>query len=102
MKFNYLRRIRIISISVFGFALILIGRLYILQVVNSGLYKDRADRQYVSTAKGIFDRGTIFFQNKDGTLVSAATLESGFTVTVNPQVLKETETVYQKLNEIIP
>ncbi|MBI4155836.1 MAG: penicillin-binding protein 2 [Candidatus Zambryskibacteria bacterium] len=102
MKFNYLRRIRIISISVFGFALILIGRLYILQVVHSGLYKDKADRQYVSTAKGIFDRGVIFFQNKDGTLVSAATLESGFTVTVNPQVLKEPETVYQKLNEIIP
>jgi len=100
MKSN--TRIRIISIFVFGFAVILIGRLYFLQVVNHEIYIQKGDKQYSSTSKKIFDRGTIFFQNKDGSLVSAATLKSGFVVAINPEVLKNPEDVYLKFNEVIP
>ncbi|MBA3733208.1 penicillin-binding protein 2 [Patescibacteria group bacterium] len=102
MKFNYLNRIRLISIFIFFFALLLIGRLYVLQIVNNDLYSTKADRQYSYTAKNVFSRGTIFFQNKDLSLVSAATLQSGGTVAVNPQILKDPEAVYKKLNAIIP
>lgn len=102
MKSNPGTRIRIISICIFLFALLIIGRLYWLQVVESGLYLDKADRQYSSTAKTIFSRGSIFFQNKDGSLVSAATLKSGFTLAVNPKILKDPENIYKKLNEVIP
>ena len=73
-----------------------------LQIVNSNLYLDKADGQYSSASGNIFDRGTIFFQNKDLSLVSAATLKTGWTVAVNPQILKDPEIVYQKLNEILP
>ncbi len=100
MKSN--TRIRIISIFVFAFALILIGRLYFLQIVDHDLYIQKGDRQYSSTSKKVFDRGTIFFQNKDGSLVSAATLRSGFLVAINPEVLKNPEDVYEKLNAILP
>ena len=100
--FNYSNRIRIISICMFLFAVLLVGRLYILQVVNNDLYIDKADRQYVSASKNIFSRGSIYFQNKDGSLVSGATLEAGFTVAINPQILKNPEEAYLKLNEIIP
>ncbi len=102
MKFNYLTRIRIISICIFIFALLLIGRLYILQIVDNDLYISKADRQYSSTAQKIFSRGTIFFQNKDNSLVSAATLQSGFIVAINPEILKDPEAVYKKVNEILP
>mgnify|MGYP003393303037 CR=1 FL=1 len=102
MKQNYLTRIRVISICVFFFAILIIGRLYWLQVVQSGLYIDKADRQYSSSAKTIFSRGSIFFQNKDGSLVSAATLKSGFTIAINPKILKNPEEVYKRLNELIP
>ncbi|MEQ1561359.1 MAG: penicillin-binding protein 2 [Nitrospira sp.] len=102
MKQNYSNRIRVISVFIFLFALILVGRLYILQVVDNNLYLDKADRQYSSTSKNIFSRGTIFFQNKDKSLVSAATLKSGFTIAVNPEVLKNPEDVYIKINEILP
>lgn len=101
-KSNHVTRIRIISLGIFLFAVLLIGRLYFLQIVDNSIYKDKADRQYSSTAGGEFDRGTIFFTNKDGSLVSAATLESGFIVAINPAILKNPEDVYTKLNTILP
>ena len=102
MKFNYLTRIRIISICIFIFALLLIGRLYIIQVVNNDFYINKADRQYISTAKTIFNRGSIFFQNKDNSLVTAATLKSGFVIAINPEILLDPENVYKTVNGIIP
>lgn len=100
MKSN--TRIRLVSIFVFGFALVLIGRLYFLQIINHEVYIQKGDKQYSSTSKKVFDRGTIFFQNKDGSLVSAATLKSGFLVAINPQILKDPESVYEKVNAIVP
>lgn len=102
MKPNGLNRIRIISIFILIFALLIISRLYFLQIVNWDVYEDKANKQYSSTSKNIFNRGSIFFQNKDGSLVSAATLKSGFIITINPQILKDPEIVYQKVNEITP
>ncbi len=102
MKNNHVLRLRIISICLLCFAAVLIGRLYILQVVNSEVYSSKADKQYSSTSKNIFTRGTIFFQSKDGTPVSAATLKSGFIVAVNPEILKNPEEAYAKLNELLP
>ena len=102
MKFNYQSRIRLISFGIFIFALVIIVRLYFLQIVDNDFYISKADKQYTSTAQKIFSRGSIFFQNKDGSLVSAATLKSGYIVAVNPEILKDPEFAYQKLNEIIP
>lgn len=102
MKSNYSYRVRLISVLFFLFAILLIGRLYLLQIIDNDFYINKANRQYTSTSKNVFSRGTIFFQNKDNTLVSAATLKSGYIVAVNPGILKDPETVYQKLNEILP
>ena len=102
MKFNFLTRIRLISVFIFLFALLIISRLYFLQIVDHELYLSKADRQYLSSSDSLFDRGSIFFQDKDGNLISAATLKSGFIVAVNPEVLQNPESVYQKLNSILP
>ncbi len=102
MKSNFSLRIRIISFFIFVFSVVLIGRLYVLQIVDNDLYISKADRQYSSTSQKIFSRGNIFFQNKDGSLVSAATLQSGFIIAINPQILKNPEEAYVKLNELLP
>jgi cell division protein FtsI/penicillin-binding protein 2 len=102
MKSHFITRIRLISICIFLFGLILIGKLYMLQIVDSDIYVQKADRQYLSSGGNVFDRGTIFFQNKDGSLLSAATLQSGFTVAINPGILKNPESVYTSLNAILP
>src|SRR5436190_1268749 len=102
MRQIYPTRIRLISICIFLFALLLIGKLYWLQIVDHDLYTQKADRQYQSSGGNIFTRGTIFFQDKDSTLISAGTLQSGFTVAVNPQILKDPESVYTKLSKLLP
>ncbi len=102
MSYSYISRIRIISACIILFALLLIVRLYYIQIVEHDIYTDKANRQYSSTAKNIFNRGSIYFTNKDGSLVSAATLKSGSTITVNPEILKSPEEVYHKLNQIVP
>ncbi len=101
MKNNYILRIRIISLAIFAFALLLIGRLYVLQIVRNDNYINKADRQYSSSANKVFSRGTIYFQNKDKTLVSAATLKSGFIVAINPEILQEPDDVWLKIKDLI-
>lgn len=101
MNSSFLLRIRIISAFIFLFALLLVFRLYYLQIVEHDVYIDKADKQYLSSSKKIFSRGSIFFSNKDGTLVSAATLKSGSTITVNPQVLRDPEEAYHALSAIL-
>ncbi len=102
MRFNFLARIRLVSIFIFLFAVLLIGRLYFLQIVDHKIYLDKASHQYLSSAGSLFDRGSIYFKSKDGDLIPAATLKSGFIIAVNPTVLQSPEEVYKKLNTILP
>jgi len=95
-------RIRFISGFIFLFALLLFTRLYLLQVVHGKDYVERADQQYVRPPEYSFDRGSIYFETKDGNLVSGATVKTGALVTINPKTLKDPEGVYVKLSAIIP
>lgn len=79
-----------------------IVKLFFIQVVHNDMYTDQGEGQYVREAKDIFDRGTIFFEDKDGEYVSAATVVSGFKVVLNPKVLKDKEAAYSALNAITP
>lgn len=80
----------------------LIVRLYFLQVVYSQSYKMRADHQYSTPSQNIFDRGSIFFVDKNGVRSSAAMVTSGFFLAINPKVITLPEDVYKKLSAITP
>src|SRR5258708_161164 len=94
-------RIRLISIAIIIFAFFLVTKLYFVQIVSGEAFNERADRQYVRPVGGVFDRGTIFFQSKDSTLMAAASLRLGYTVAINPKILKDPEGVYEKISKII-
>lgn len=94
-------RIRLISIAIIVFAFFLVTKLYFVQIVSGEAFNERADRQYVRPVGGVFDRGTIFFQSKDSTLMAAASLRLGYTVAINPKILKDPEGVYEKVSKII-
>ncbi len=102
MKYSHPTRIRLISVCILFFAALLIGRLYFLQIVHHDFYSEKADRQYSSVGNKTFGRGSIFFQNKDGTLVSGATLKSGYIVAVNTQILKNPEQVFESIKDLLP
>src|SRR3989344_5388995 len=91
-------RIRFVIFSIFVVALVLITRLFFVQVIHSNSYVDRADKQYITPSSNIFNRGGIFFSKKDGSLVAAGTVISGFKLAIVPKEITDAEDAYIKLD----
>ncbi len=85
------------------FALVLVGKLYFIQIVSGDNFRTRAEHQYTAGAN-FFDRGSIFFSTKDGSVIPAASVKTGFILSVNPNQLIEysidLEDVYTKLSAL--
>ena len=90
-------RIRIISAFIFCIGFLLIVRLYQIQVNQASAYQEKAQRQYVHTAKDVYNRGSIYFTTKDGEKVSAASVTSGYLLAVNPTLITDPSGVYEKI-----
>lgn len=102
MKINsFIPRVRIIFVCIAFFSALLVVRLYFLQIVKGDAFNDKADRQYTSLSSNLFDRGGIFFTTKKGSLVSAATLKTGYTIAINPKNITDVEGTYKKLSELL-
>ncbi len=95
-------RLRVVFFLIAAFSLLLVVRLYFVQVVKGEDYALRAERQYASANSQLYDRGTIYFTRKDGTLISAATLSTGFLLAMNPKVLRDAEAAYALVSGQIP
>lgn len=94
-------RIRVITGVVLLLALILLFRLYHLQVSQNDFYAEKAERQYVHTKQDLYSRGSIFFTTRDGEKVSAASIRSGFLLAFNPSLINDPSVVCDKLSVII-
>ena len=82
-------------------ALLLLSKLFLVQIVRGEMYSEAADDQYVAPRADVFDRGTIYFSEKDGTRVSAATLKSGFTLAINPSQIENINEIYETLSTVV-
>ncbi len=105
MKSSILR-IRILCLVIFVVALLFVSRLFFIQVIQADYYTDLADRQYLQPSVGVFDRGSILAEKRDGTIFSLAGLRTAYIVALNPRQLPtagaKTEEIYEKLNQILP
>lgn len=101
MKSKLLIRVKIISGIVFLVAIILLGRLYFVQIIHGEDFSNDADKQYTGSVQDLYDRGSIVLYDKDGISWSGATLRSGFIVTINPKILNNPKEVYEKLSRFI-
>ena len=99
---RYPRRFTVLSGFIVLFACIIIARLFYLQVVLGSQYASVADRQFTKSAATLYDRGSIYFRQKDGSRISAATLQSGFVVVINPARINDPQSVYKSLSQIVP
>ena len=81
---------------------VIVIRLFYLQIIHSGDYRARAERQYVTPSTSIFDRGTIYFTSKDGTTVAAATVQDGFKAAINPSLVTDAQKAYEQINNVVP
>jgi cell division protein FtsI/penicillin-binding protein 2 len=102
MRRAFRSRLRILAGILVFCALLLVIRLYFVQVIQGSDYALLGERQYVTSSQELYDRGNIYFTQKDGTLISAATLETGFLIAIDPEELKNPGTVYSEINAITP
>ncbi len=104
MKANpqFLFRVRLISVCCVLAGLVLLGRLYVVQIVQGSTYRDKADRQYSRPSQELWERGSIFFQMRDGGNVSAATLKSGYTLAIHPKDIDDPQALYDALSKELP
>jgi cell division protein FtsI/penicillin-binding protein 2 len=102
MRAQFRSRIRFVLALVVLAAVLIFIRLYFVQIVNGDEYAQKADRQFASSGSGLFDHGSIYFTRKDGTLISAATLATGFLVAINPQTLTDPEAAYAAIVSAAP
>lgn len=101
MKYSFLIRSRVVIFFVLIFSVILLTKLFFVQVVHREAYSTTADHQYATPSTNIYERGTIYFERKDGGLVSAATQISGFKMAIDADKIINGEDAYKKLSEII-
>ncbi len=102
MKFQPISRIWVFYGGILLFAAILSYKLFMVQILNGNAYSEKADRQYIAPVANTFNRGSIFFSEKDSTLVSAATLKFGFIVAINPSMIEDASSVFDALSAILP
>src|SRR4051812_23661339 len=99
---KFIIRARILC-SVFVLAAILIVvRLYFLQIVHGAEYREEALGQYKAQAPQTPHRGAVYFSAKDGALVSAAVMQSGWRIAIDPRMLSGASGAYTRLNAIVP
>lgn len=100
---NTATRLRFVSLMVFLFGCVLIGKLYVVTVVHGEMYRHAADQQYQKSVGGLFDRGSIYFVEKTGREIGAATLATGAVVAINPKIVAaQASSTFAQLAEIIP
>ncbi|MCB9809188.1 penicillin-binding protein 2 [Candidatus Nomurabacteria bacterium] len=91
---------------VYGFvvvvALIIIYRLVHIQLIQHDTWARMAENQYVGVLPGVTDRGSIFFTTRDGQRVTAATIQRGYKVFINPSVISNIDEVITQIQSILP
>lgn len=101
MRASFIFRIRIVALLVGLLGLLLVVRLYNIQIAHGSDYRDRAEGQYAALSAGAFDRGRIYFTPKEGPPIAAATIESGYTVALIPNQLTDPAATYAALSTFI-
>ena len=97
MRAGFILRVRIILALVCLFAAVLLVRLYFVQIVYGEEYAALAEGQYVRPNQNLYDRGSVFFEDKDERLIAAATLRTGYMLVIHPERIEDPTYIYNKL-----
>ena len=98
---TFLSRVRVLTLICVAVMLVIVGRLYFLQILDGHSYALKANAQFVDPQDPLIDRGTIYFTDKSGTPITAATMKDGFSLAVNPTKVKDPEALWQALKGIV-
>lgn len=93
-------RARVLSALFVLAALLLVARLYFVQVVHGGAYAKDAMGQYVEPSPDTLARGDIFFTAKDGAPVAAAVMQSGWRIAIVPKDIEDANALYEQISSV--
>lgn len=74
MNSRFVTRVRLFTFVCMLLTVVIVGKLYFLQIVHGSEYVRRADAQQITLKNPLLNRGSIYFSGKEGTLITAATL----------------------------
>lgn len=83
-------------------AILLAIRLYFVQIVHGSDYAKDAMGQYTELSPDTETRGDIYFTTKDGDLVAAAVMQSGWRIAINPKDIENPDALYSALSTVTP
>lgn len=93
-------RLSSVSVLVTGIALLVVGRLFFLQVSSADEYRNAAERQHTIATLTTPRRGNIFFEDRSGRLIPVAVTKRVYMLTGNPQKMQDLEKSYNLLSAI--
>lgn len=104
MNSNFPFRLTVVAICFVILGFFIIAKLFLVQIVHHKDYASAALGEYTSEVNGLYDRGTIYFTQANGTLVPAATLNSRYKLVISPIDIgpEKREETYTALNTIMP
>ena len=100
MRSKFILRTRILAGCFALVALLLLVRLYFVQIVHGSDYEQDATSQYVEANPDSPDRGSIFFTTKSGEPFSAAIMQSGWRIAIQPKKIVDATKVYDQLSAV--
>ena len=82
-------------------AILLVIRLYFIQIVHGEDYRETALGQYVGGTGDTPDRYDILFSPKDGVEVAAAVMQTGWKIAINTKLLTNAADAYAQLAKVV-
>ena len=97
MRARFVLRVRILSLFAILAAILLLVRLYFIQIVHGDEYLRQASGQYMEAAGEMPERGDIFFTKKDGEHPAAAVMQNGWRIAITPKDIQDPQASYTQL-----
>lgn len=102
MRSKFIFRTRLLSGLFILAAILLVVRLYFVQIVKGAGYQRDAETQYVQASPDTGSRSNIFFSSKDGELISAAVMQTGWRIDIKPKEISDAARLYETLRALTP
>ena len=91
MELSFKAKIRIVYFFIFIFAVVIATRLFFIQIIKGDYYDNLASKQYNSSFSENFNRGSVYFMEKNGNRISAAVVKNGYQAEINTKFLENPE-----------
>ncbi|MDZ7726150.1 MAG: penicillin-binding protein 2 [Candidatus Campbellbacteria bacterium] len=92
--------LKFILVTTFVAAIVIVTKLFFIQIVEGNEYENRAANQYIRPIHQLFNRGDIYMQPREGEPLPVAMIETTYVLYINPQVLSNPVETFKKINEI--